>query len=359
MKSKIESKIVCSNFGTWIISRKKMKKILFVSTENSCNNFCIGCGIPPFQIRNRNGRPTQEVIQDMEEGKKAGYKIIHLTGGELTIQDNVFELLSYARKLFDKVYFTSNGRMLAYTPFVKKLVSLNLDCYSISLHGPTPEIHQAWTRTPGSFEQTVKGIQNLVKYTDKVCVNTVVWRENYNKLDQMANFILKLGVRKFNPLNLVPTGRAKKIYPVLMIDLLRLKDLDKQFIDKISFFSDIDIEDFPRCIFSNELFRHQDIVHIFDTSGCFYLDKKGNITTYGIFATRDAGFPVHSNLAVKKQLPEIIEHFQKYKYKIKLPVCQKCKHLKYCSGVLGEYIKVRGFDNVNKEVAYLRQIHNC
>jgi cyclic pyranopterin phosphate synthase len=72
------------------------------------------------------------------------------------------------------------------------------------LHGHYPEIHDKLTRTPGSFEQTVKGIKNLLDLgydPGRIVVNTVITKQNMQYLENIADFVLndlKLPRTKFS-----------------------------------------------------------------------------------------------------------------------------------------------------------------
>lgn len=331
-----------------LVTAKLMNKIFYVNINDNCNNFCLGCGAPP----KGKTRSVDEIVKDLETGTKVGYQSLHLIGGEPTVQENLYELLKIGRKMFKKIYLTSNGRRFAHNEFTKKISGL-VDGISISLYGHTPYLHESWTRTKKSFSQTVVGIKNLVRYKDKtVCVNHLIWKGNYNQLRQLLLFDINLGVKKISLLNLEPTGRAKKIFSSACVPLLKLDNFDLQFIDLVDQFESIEVEDFPRCLFSPQI-NAKNNFHIQDISGNVYLDEFNQITTYGIFAIKEKGFGINSNLEIMKNLKKIIPVLNSYR--IKLKNCNNCQFSEDCGGIFKEYVKIFSRRKVEKEIEEIRK----
>jgi MoaA/NifB/PqqE/SkfB family radical SAM enzyme len=324
-----------------------MKKIFFVSTENGCNNSCIGCA-DNNSGKSKNGRATKDILSDLEQGAKNGYKNLHITGGEFTIQNNVFDILGKARKLYDEIYITSNGRMFSYFPFAKKMVASGITQFNITLCG-LDKNHDKWTQVKGSYNETIKGIKNLLSLKANVCVNYLLWKGAFNDFDKAMLMLQQIGVNHVDIFNLVPLGKAKKSYNQLIVELNELINVEK-ILEKFNF-DDVEIEDFPLCIFS-ESFRNMKNVHIFDTSGKVFLDDKGGIANFSVFAAREFGLCLNSNLTVEKDINKAKEKFNDYRLKIK--ACDGCKLLNKCNGVFADYTKIR---NAEFEVMKLRKMH--
>lgn len=331
-----------------VVQTKAMNKILYVNTNGRCNNFCLGCGV----FSDGEERPIEDIIKDMKEGSRVGYENLHLIGGEPTILKNLYELLIVARKLFKQIYLTSNGRRFIYDSFAKEISGM-VDAISISLHGDSAVTHESWTRVKGSFAQTVGGIKNLVKYKrDSLCVNHLVWKGNYDKLRSLLQFDLNLGVKNIGLLNVEPTGLAKKIFSSICVPLSKLNNFDRQFSDLIENFDSVEVEDFPMCLFSPDVVGKQNF-HIQEISGQIYLDKLKNITTYGIFAMKEFGFPINSNLEVAKNLSQIVTAFKTYRMKLK--ACNGCQFANNCQGLFCEYVNIFSCENVEKELSLIRK----
>lgn len=330
---------------------KKMTKIFFLDTKGGCNNFCIGCAGPPSQNL-KDGLSTPFLVKEMKKARKLGYKKFHLVGGELTIQKNIFELLREGRKIFDRICFTSNGRMFTYYDFAKKFSKLKVNNIRITLCGHNSKIHEAWTRTPNSFNETVKGIKNLISLNQPLQVNILVWKKNFKNIKKIIETILLLRVKNLSLFNIAPLGRARKIYKDIVVDLPDLPEINKQLKNYLEAFENIDIEDFPQCIFEPIFFEKRN-VHIFDTSGCVYLDNKGRLNNFSVFSAQEKKLPINSKLYLNpKLLTSALTGF-----KVKMSICSNCFYSQNCSGVFNEYLRLKGEKEVNKELSILRNLN--
>jgi MoaA/NifB/PqqE/SkfB family radical SAM enzyme len=162
----------------------------------SCNNRCRFCvqGDKRFQHPDRS---TEEVKALLAEGRKDADELV-FTGGEVTIRPDMAELVAHARELgYRVIQIQTNGRMLSYLPFVKQLVAAGATEFSPALHGPNAAIHDALTRAPHSFRQTVKGVRNVKELGKPVIINSVITRANYQHLPEMAELFVALGVDQF------------------------------------------------------------------------------------------------------------------------------------------------------------------
>ena len=62
---------------------------------------------------------------------------------------------------FRKITVQTNGRRLAYAGYAEELLRSGVTDFCLSVHGSRAAIHDALTRTPGSFLQTMAGLRNL------------------------------------------------------------------------------------------------------------------------------------------------------------------------------------------------------
>ena len=74
-----------------------MSKRVDIKTGFLCNNNCLFC-VQGYN-KSKGNRSTEDILKDLEEAKKTGCEGVVFTGGEVSIRDDLFELLSYAKKL--------------------------------------------------------------------------------------------------------------------------------------------------------------------------------------------------------------------------------------------------------------------
>lgn len=162
----------------------------------SCNNRCTFCvqGDKRFEFADKT---TDEVKAMLGEGRADAEGVV-FTGGEITIRKDLPELVSHARSLgFTTIQIQTNGRMLSAMPVLERLVEAGVTEVSPALHGPTAEVHDALTRAPGSFRQTVKGIRNARSLGLPVIANSVITMENFHLLPETARLFVALDVSQY------------------------------------------------------------------------------------------------------------------------------------------------------------------
>jgi len=149
-----------------------------------------------------NSDPSTADIEALVRGFSRNESKIAITGGEPTIRPDFFHIIRFIRKTLpnSKIMAVSNGRMFYYPEFTKEFVNTGCDIVAIPLHAPNAELHDRITGAPGSFEQTVQGIKNLLQYRDKVEieVRVVIHKLNYKCLPAITTFISKefKGIRR-------------------------------------------------------------------------------------------------------------------------------------------------------------------
>lgn len=294
--------------------------VLLVLTGWSCNNNCLFCSTVADR---RINRPTREVVNDLEKGFKRGYKVVEFIGGEVTIRPDFLYLISLAKKIgFKDIRLTTNGRRFSYDDFTQKAVAAGLKVINFSLYGHRKALHDGVTRTPGSFKQSVQGIRNALSYSEiEVVVNTVITKINYQYLSEMAHFLKKLGIKEWHLLELLPDGRAQKIYHQIAVSYKEISPYLNDVLKLSAYFRKIDIFDFPFCVFKPEIFNLKNVS--FFTPRHRYED------------INQTGFaPVR---VFKKKIGSQVVYSDKYK--IKPALCRGCKYFLKCGGLAKPYYK--------------------
>lgn len=173
-----------------------------IKLHYACNNNCIHCVIADQRARvlgrgDPDFRTTAQVATELAEARSRGFELVTLTGGEPTIRRDLPDIVRAARALGLLVGLQTNGRMLAYPEVREGLVGQGIR-FIIALHGPDAAVHDAVTRTPGSFDQTMAGIKSLAAAGEKITLKILMSRLNGDRLDDLAQTGLAAGAREFN-----------------------------------------------------------------------------------------------------------------------------------------------------------------
>jgi len=186
-----------------------------IKTGFTCNNNCRFC--VQAHKKKFGNRPTADIKKDLEAARKSNCTGVVFTGGEPTIREDILELVTHSKSLgFEIIQIQTNGRMLSYRSFCKKLIDAGANEFSPAIHGHTAELHDYLTRSKGSFNQTVKAIKNLRELNQYIITNTVVVKPNYRYLPDLANLLVKLKVDQFQFAFVHAVGNAEKYYDQMM-----------------------------------------------------------------------------------------------------------------------------------------------
>jgi len=179
---------------------------LAVTVDFHCNSACTFC-IVQEGMNNYRGVPLDRfaaIVEDNLRSRK--YDRVIFTGGEVTLEKSLFDFVRLARDSgsFRHVRLQTNGRKLADPAFARELVDAGIDEFFVSLHGDTASLHDAITQRPGSYDELLRGLQNLATLPLRRMTNTVVHRANMGVLDRIVDVAHAHGVGEMEFWNYLP-----------------------------------------------------------------------------------------------------------------------------------------------------------
>ncbi len=171
---------------------KQYDNTLYITDK--CNSNCIMC--PMAEPVRRDGHTVPfEILKELIRYMPSDMEHLTITGGEpFYIKEQLFEILQDLKES-NKVWgylLLSNGRIFANKEYCLRFASVVPEDFlvGIPLHGPTPEIHDAISQSPGSFIQTTSGIHNLLTtHKMSVEIRIVVNKINAPHLTDIAVLI--------------------------------------------------------------------------------------------------------------------------------------------------------------------------
>ncbi len=154
-----------------------------------------------------------------ETSARAALTEVCFTSGEPTTRDELPEFASLARELgYARISVMTNGRRLSYLPYAVSLVRHGVRRFYVSVHGHDARLHDALTRTPGSFAQTVAGLVNLASLKPhgvEVHSSTVLTTRNLPHLGSIYRFLRARGVDQVVLNVMQPHGRADQHFDAI------------------------------------------------------------------------------------------------------------------------------------------------
>lgn len=150
-----------------------------------CNQSCTFCFVsthlPP---------PADEaVLAAIELAARQGSKVV-LSGGEPTLSARLADYVGLAKSLSSlPVQIQTNAVKLEDASLVDALAAAGLDEAFVSLHGATASVSDRVTEAPGTFERTLRGIDQLTRARIRVIVNFVLCEPNYREASAFVRLI--------------------------------------------------------------------------------------------------------------------------------------------------------------------------
>lgn len=266
----------------------------FIYVGHACNNRCFFC----FEANDNPSYKTTDQIKKEIDVLRQKFDFINFMGQEPTLRDNLVDLIAYAKKLhFEEIGVTTNGRMLAYPDFTKKILKSGLNQVVVTVAGSTPRMHDSHTLVQGSFKQTLAGIKNMLLFKTpdlSIILNIMITQKNFRNLLRMVDFYANLGMQEINighvmPLNTRIVSSDKIIAPMSKVAPLLIQCQDKHG-SKIKFL----FVEYPACVFAKKY--------------------------------RKMAFPC------------LEENFNK----VRIGLCRKCEYSRSCTGINQLYLSLYG-----------------
>ncbi len=175
------------NFGIiindFLIAHKQICS-LHIDLTDACTERCLHCYVPEYGTKTLS---FEAVCKVFDEYRVIGGLEVELSGGEPMCHPQFCEILRYARKCDLMITVLSNLTLLN-EETVKTLADVRIKYLQTSVYSMVPEIHDAITRRPGSFKETMRGIELMRKYNVPMKINTPVLKENFDSWRTVEEF---------------------------------------------------------------------------------------------------------------------------------------------------------------------------
>ena len=133
--------------------------------------------------------PTAFWIDVLDQAAALGVFSLTLSGGEIFLRKDLFELIAHARARGLFVQLKSHGGHID-AAAAHRLAALGVSAVALSYYATRPEIHDAITRVPGSHARTRAAFEHLVAAGVTAIASCIVMRDNRDEwravLDECA-----------------------------------------------------------------------------------------------------------------------------------------------------------------------------
>jgi len=139
-----------------------------------CNERCVHC----YLDHEDHGELTfEEVTGLLDQMAEAGVFLLTISGGEIFLRRDLFDILAHARKLMFSVKIKTNA-ILIREEHAKRIADLNIEGVQISIYSHRPEVHDGITLVRRSLERSLRGARLLIDAGVKVSFANVLMKQN-------------------------------------------------------------------------------------------------------------------------------------------------------------------------------------
>ena len=241
-----------------------------------CNSHCIMCtNMDTFiratdrhydlaaQMRKlRRFAATRDAKVYARNGDQTNYVLF--TGGEPTLHPQFLRLMMEFRKALPQLPFCllTNGRTLAYPSFARCLLAVVGAPFSaaVPVHGHDAATHDAVTRSPGSFSQTLEGLGNLFRFRrpgQEIEIRVILHKRTARHLERTLEFVLETfpdtRLYRLSLIHFEMEGQAEKNFERIGLSLADCVARVELSLPALLRFGDFRLYHFPLCVLPQAL----------------------------------------------------------------------------------------------------------
>ena len=283
-----------------------------------CNERCVHCYL---DHHDHGEMTTAEIKHLLKEMAEAGVFILTLSGGEIFLRKDFFEILEYARELMFCVKLKTNAVLIRERE-AQRIRELGVESIQISIYSHRPEVHDAITLIPGSLKRSLDAIRFLKSQGLKVLIANVLMTQNRQDYPGVRALAAELGVECTLDPTVTPMMDGNRSTVSLGVDHSTLREVfrDPSLVEDVEEFCAI-----PAKADENEL---EAIPCSAGHTACY-------VSPYGdVFPC--VQFPVPTGNVRRQRFVDIWRHSEKMNevrsIRVKhLTTCTQCAHVSSCT----------------------------
>jgi len=173
----------------FFVARKAFQKIVpftaVLELTYRCNFRCTMCYVIH---ENTDGElTTDEWKAVLDQLADSGTMYLELTGGEIFVRPDIWEIIEYANKKKFLMHLFTNASYLTPDKAERLKAFKNIVGFSVSIYGGDKETFDRVAHVKGAYERVLKGLQILTDHGFKVKTKSPITNENVETIESMAN----------------------------------------------------------------------------------------------------------------------------------------------------------------------------
>lgn len=157
---------------------------VMIELLTKCNLRCEHCYLPSHTNPGLSFDKIKDLLFELRE---LGVVNVSLTGGEIFLRDDLFEIIKIARSLYMRVFLLSNGTLLN-SEIIEKLKKLHISEFSTTIFSMNPEIHDSITSKNGSLSLLLDNLKELKKTGITIRIKTPLMQKNLENFVDIQSY---------------------------------------------------------------------------------------------------------------------------------------------------------------------------
>lgn len=186
-----------------------------------CNERCVHCYL---DHRDHGEMTTAEIKGLLDEMAAAGVFFLTISGGEIFMRKDFFEILEHAHARTFCIKLKTNGIMIRKAE-AARIRDLGVESVQISIYSHRPEIHDAITEVPGSLQRSIAAIRLLVEQGIHVVMANVLMIHNARDYAGVKALAAELGAEFIIDPTITPMMDGDRSILSLNIDEAALREV--------------------------------------------------------------------------------------------------------------------------------------
>jgi AdoMet-dependent heme synthase len=186
-----------------------------------CNERCVHC----YLDHDDHGEMTTAEIKDLlDQMADAGVFYLTISGGEILMRRDFFEILEYARARTFSIKLKTNGILIRQKE-ADRIKSLGVESVQISIYSHIPAVHDAITKLPGSLEDSIDAIRRLRAHGIHVVMANVLMVKNADDYAGVRALAAELGAQFIMDPTITPMMDGDRSILSLNVDEAALREV--------------------------------------------------------------------------------------------------------------------------------------
>jgi radical SAM protein with 4Fe4S-binding SPASM domain len=168
-----------------------------------CNFDCVHCYQAHQHKATRPELTTDEWRRVIDEAKALGTFFLTISGGEMLVRRDWFEIAQHARKAGLALRLYTNGALIT-GDVADKMASLDVMGVEISVYSHKSDVFEEVTQRRGSFKRTLEGIKLVRERNIPVTIKTPIMKQNADSYRELITLAEELGAYYILDAHMVP-----------------------------------------------------------------------------------------------------------------------------------------------------------